>query len=294
MARSNSSSLRKEPDPAEKKTLPLATSQVFTSVSDPCLAPRCLFHSPLLWGLRHLSQPAAGLLQLCQGVGRGQGRHRGVLGKRVGTAPPQVVPPCSLRWGPTARFQGVGLFCALGTEHGIKGRESRRKGIGLEKLENVTSREISLFCLQKGEKNNYHNTNRRHCQKHGIFVVCSGQPLILRWQKQTVLSHQYLADCKNSHPHNASWRLPQPWCPVVAAVFTYGAWACSAAQSPASTARRPATCLLPPPAAAGTRLLPWWAGPGPPPSLCRCAWAGYCLCCRCGDPRPHPPRALHL
>lgn len=61
---------------------------------------RCPY-SPLFGGLGHLSQPAAGLLQLRQRVGRGQGRHRGVLGERVGSgggagvpvaAPQQVVP----------------------------------------------------------------------------------------------------------------------------------------------------------------------------------------------------------
>lgn len=74
-------------------------------------------------------------------------------------------------------------------------------------------------------------------------------------------------------------------------VFTYGAWACSAARSPASTARHPATCLRPPWAAAA-RLLPWRPGPGRAGRLCHCAWAGCCLGCRCGEPTTTPLTSL--
>lgn len=108
----------------------------------------------------------------------------------------------------------------------------------------------------------------------------------------------FSAHCKISHPHDTS--VVTALTPAAAAVFTYGAWACSAAHSPASTARHPATCLLPPRAAAGPRvrlgrLLPWLAGPGPAPRFSRSVWAGYHLCC-CGEPRttPIPGAPLHL
>lgn len=96
----------------------------------------CCCYSPLLWGLGHLGQPAAGLLQLCQRVGRGQGRHGGVLGERVGSGggtgvpvatPQQVVPASSLGWGRTGRLQGVSLLCALGTEHGAREKAEGKK-----------------------------------------------------------------------------------------------------------------------------------------------------------------------
>lgn len=123
--------------------------------------------------------------------------------------------------------------------------------------------------------------------KHGIFVVCSVQRLILRWQEQSHICFRPTAKIANPTLPPVTARPSWGWRPAVA-VFTYGAWACSAAQSPASTARHPVTCLLPPRAAAAPRLLPWRPGPGWARWLCHCAWAGCCLCCHCGDREPHP------
>lgn len=125
----------------------------------------------------------------------------------------------------------------------------------LEKLENVTPPASSSSCLRRAKKNPKNkkqlgHTTTRRCQDAALL---RSQRSRSPWEGS---AHCPLARAAwPVRPHALGRAAPQ---------LTCGAWACPAARSPAPTATRLASCLLPPQAAAGTPFhrgprLPWLA-----------------------------------